>query len=89
MHTRPDLTVEMVVPLVPLPPPQVFGANTDVGKTVITAGLLRAAALQVRDNLALLSTSLRADSTYESPGEIIRFQVLEKPKGIYCWSRSS
>lgn len=26
---------------------QVFGANKDVGKTVITAGLLRAAALQV------------------------------------------
>lgn len=28
--------------------PQVYGANTEVGKTVVTAGLLRAAARQVR-----------------------------------------
>lgn len=34
--------------VLPLSYLQVFGANTDVGKTVITAGLLRAAALQVR-----------------------------------------
>lgn len=31
---------------------KVYGANTEVGKTVVTAGLLRAAALQVRNGAA-------------------------------------
>lgn len=44
INTRIDIILPFLLVLI-----QVFGANTEVGKTVITAGLLRAAAPNVRD----------------------------------------